>query len=518
MDLETTQQTRESGTLAQRTLPNIACASCGKPMQFHGVAVCSDCISLTVDITKDIQKTGTLTFCRKCGRLLCPPSNWIHAPPESRELLAAILKRMRGLSKMRLVDARFIWTEPHSRRIKLRITVQGESNEFQNTTVQQNFEAEFVEEGSQCPDCAKSYTANTWVASIQIRQKVPHKRTFFYLEQLILKHKAHSNTVNIQDNKEGLDFYYNDRKHAIKMLEFLQSVMPLKVVQSGEYISKNIQNNKTSFKFTYNVEIVPICKDDLVVLPKKIAHSLGFLPSQLVLCQRIASTIHFMDPTTLKTAEMTAASYWRAPFASLDTIKNLTEYIVLDVEQLGESKGNLVLCDVTVARSSDIGKNSNTYFVRSHLGGIIHPGDTVLGYDMETSNWNSDLWDSLDKDTISSVLLVKKIYESTKRKTKKRNWRLERMAIEHNEREDQKDAEAAASSHHGKNKQDSVLARQERDYEDFLEELERDASLRMDVNIYARAQDELEGGEIVEDDDDDVPEIGIEELKIDDSE
>jgi len=32
---------------------------------------------------------------------------------------------------------------------------------------------------------------NTWKASVQVRQKVTHKRTFLWLEQLILKHNAH---------------------------------------------------------------------------------------------------------------------------------------------------------------------------------------------------------------------------------------------------------------------------------------------------------------------------------------
>ncbi|VVT54996.1 uncharacterized protein SAPINGB_P004367 [Magnusiomyces paraingens] len=528
MDLETLENINSGAIVTftpKHTNPIIACANCGNPMESQGVAICPECIRLSVDITRDIQKSGTLVFCRKCGRLQVPPSHWVYAPPESRELLAAILKRIRGLSKVRLVDARFIWTEPHSRRLKLKISVQGEAEEYQNTVVQQSFEAEFVEQGSQCPDCAKSYTANTWVASIQVRQRVAHKRTFFYLEQLILKHKAHKNTVNIQENKEGLDFYYNDRKYAVKMMEFLQSVIPVKVKKSEEFISQDTHTSKKTFKFTYHVEIVPITKDDLVVLPKKIANSLGLLPTQLVLCRRIAHTIHFLDPTTIKTAELTAANYWKTPFGSLETMKNLTEYVVLDVDQAGESRGNLVLCDVTVARSSDLGVNDTTYYVRSHLGGIIHPGDTVMGYDLENANWNSELWDGLDKDRIPSVILVKKVYdgEGKRKAKKKRNWRLKRMAVEHNEREQERAADAVdvggkggGGGGGGLNKQDAVIARQERDYEDFLEELEQDEQLRSDVNFYADG----DGEEVVDDDDydDDLPEIGIDELKIDSEE
>jgi len=33
---------------------------------------------------------------------------------------------MKGLKKVKLLDAKFIWTEPHSRRIKLKLTIQQE--------------------------------------------------------------------------------------------------------------------------------------------------------------------------------------------------------------------------------------------------------------------------------------------------------------------------------------------------------------------------------------------------------
>jgi nonsense-mediated mRNA decay protein 3 len=45
---------------------------------------------------------------------------------ESKELLSYCLRRVRGMNKVRLVDASFVWTEPHSRRLKLKLTVQKE--------------------------------------------------------------------------------------------------------------------------------------------------------------------------------------------------------------------------------------------------------------------------------------------------------------------------------------------------------------------------------------------------------
>lgn len=94
------------------------------------------------------------------------------------------------------MDASWIWTEPHSRRLKLKLTVQKEVGN--GAVLQQAMVVTFVERNQQCDDCAAAFTNNTWTAVVQVRQRVDHKRTFFYLEQLILKHSAHSQCTNIQ--------------------------------------------------------------------------------------------------------------------------------------------------------------------------------------------------------------------------------------------------------------------------------------------------------------------------------
>jgi nonsense-mediated mRNA decay protein 3 len=465
--------------------------------------MCPDCISLSVDVTAGIQKNATLTFCKNCERLLVPPNHWIFAARESRELLGACLKRLKGLSKVRLVDAKYVWTEPHSRRTKIKVTVQAEAEAFQNTVVQQEFVVEFVETTAQCPDCAKSFTANTWRATIQVRQKVDHKRTFFFLEQIILKHKAQRQTVSIQEARDGLDFFFSQRQHAIKMVDFLTSVVPARVKKSEELISADTHTGAKNFKFTYVVEVVPVCKDDLVVLPKKLARSMGSI-SQLVLCSGIGNTIHFMDPVTLQTAGMTAATYWRSPFVPLASgNKGLTEYVVLDIEPTGENIGKHALADATVARSSDLGSNDQTFYVRTHLGGILHPGDTALGYHLANSNYNHDLWDGLDKDRVPEVILVKKTYPDRQRK---RNWRLKRMAKEHNDMAD----EIARGG-----KVADSFERNQRDYEEFLRELEEDPELRAEVNLYAEGDGVLH--ESTAESDEDMPGINLHELKLADS-
>lgn len=118
----------------------ILCCNCGAPIDGTTAAgaLCYDCVKLTNDISQGIQREAVLNFCRDCDRWLMPPNSWLVATPESRELLALCLKRLRGLGKARIIDASFVWTEPHSRRIKVKITVQDAISD--GVLMQQSFE------------------------------------------------------------------------------------------------------------------------------------------------------------------------------------------------------------------------------------------------------------------------------------------------------------------------------------------------------------------------------------------
>ena len=452
-----------------------------------------------------------LHTCRDCERWLQPPSHWITAAPESRELLALCLRKLRGLNKVRIIDASFLWTEPHSKRIKVKITVQQEA--YEGTIVQQTFEVEYVVASQQCPDCAKSYTANTWRAVVQVRQKVPHKRTFLYLEQLLLKHSAHKDTINIKEVKDGLDFFFAQRNHAEKFVDFLTSVTPVKVKKSQELISMDIHTSSKSYKFTFSCELIPICKDDLVALPIKLAKSIGNI-APLTLCYRIGTSINIIDPNTLQTADVPSNIYWRTPFRNLADVHELVEFVVLDIEAVGQQNGRFFLAEATVARASDLGVNDNAYFTRTHLGGVLHAGDSVLGYHLTGTNFNNPQFEQLElsnsyASTIPDVMLVKKFY-ARKKKPKSRNWRLKRMEKDEGEMLPKK----------------ADQERLEADFEMFLRDVEEDAELRSTLAMYKakqkKKQDALQGADqgvdamsIAETEgsgEDEVPKINMDEL------
>lgn len=459
-------------------------------------------MKLTIDVSQGIQREATIHFCRDCERWLLPPSSWIVATPESRELLALCLKKLRGLHKVRIIDASFIWTEPHSRRVKVKLTIQDSISE--GVVLQQTFEVEYVVAYQQCPDCAKSYTANTWRACVQVRQKVPHKRTFLYLEQLILKHGAHKDTINIKEVKDGLDFYFSARNQATKFVDFLTSVAPVQTKKSQELISMDIHTATKSYKFSYSVELVPICKDDLVALPIKLAKQIGNI-SPLSLCYRVGTSVNIIDPSTLQTADISTPIYWRAPFRSLADVKELVEFIVMDIEPTGIEKGRWQLAEATVARASDLGVNDKTYFTRTHLGNLLHPGDSVMGYLLTGTNFNNPQFEVLElsnsySSTIPDVILVKKFYPR-KSKPKSRSWRLRRMNKDEGDLLPKK----------------ADQERMDNDYEMFLRDVEEDTELRATLALYKQqqAKREAEAMSVVETEDgeeDDVPQIDMNEL------
>lgn len=433
----------------------------------QGLTTCYDCVKLTTDIAKDIPRESHINFCRNCERFLHPPSQWIKAQPESRELLALLLKRLRGLNKVRLVDARFIWTEPHSRRLRIKLSVQGEA--MSRVIIQQDFEVEYVVVATQCPDCAKSFTVHTWAAVVQIRQKVPHKRTFFYLEQMILRYRAHMDTVNIKESRDGIDFYYSQKNHALKMIDFLATVVPIRYTKSEELISQDTQSGKKSYKFSYSVQLVPVCREDLVFLPSSVAKPLGNI-SQLAICSRVTNNLQFLDPHTLQIADVSASVYWRNSFASLSDASNLIEFFIEDIEPVGATRGKYALADCIVRRSSNM---NESYVIRTHLGGVLRRGDFALGYFLVTTNFNNVQYEAaLVKSQMPDVVLVKKFYPRRK-KAQNRIWKLKRMAKEHNIEDDP-------------NTSVQDLERVEYEYEQFLQQIEEDPELQQAFDLYKK--------------------------------
>lgn len=268
------------------------------------------------------------------------------------------------------------------------------------------------------------------------------------------------------------------------------------------------QHQLTCPKFSYSVELIPICKDDLVAMPIKLARQLGNI-SPLTLCHRVGTSVNLLDPLTLQTADVTSGTYWRSPFKNLADVTELKEFIIMDIEPLGHSNGRYHLAEATVARASDLGSNDTTYYTRTHLGGILHVGDSVLGYHLTGTIFNDDNFEAIEASsqygsTIPDVILVKKHY-ARKKKPKNRAWRLRRMAREYEE-------EALANQQ--TRRQEQEQDRLEQDFEMFLRDVEEDQELRQTLDLYKARRKPEQEHEMDEDSDsdDEVPKINMDEL------
>eukprot|EP00164_Ancoracysta_twista_P001704 GFYU01002234.1.p1 GENE.GFYU01002234.1~~GFYU01002234.1.p1 ORF type:complete len:520 (-),score=194.37 GFYU01002234.1:43-1602(-) len=476
------------------TAANILCCTCGTSIEPNPSNMCVNCLRTQVDITENIPKQQTIFFCRGCNRYLRPP--WVFCELESKELLMLCLKKLKQpLSKVNLVDAKFVWTEPHSRRLKVKLTIQKEV--FNGTILQQEFIVEYVVSGQQCDDCQASYTAHDWKSCVQVRQKVSHKRTMLYLEQLILKHNAQAQCLKIKEMPDGIDFFFGHRSRALKFVDFLQSVIPCKHKQSRELVSQDDKSNTYNYKYSYMAEIAALCKDDVCFLPQRVASQNGNI-SPFVLCTRVSSMLHFIDPYTCKGFNLTAPVFWRNPFKAMIPAKQMIEFTVLDIEPLGPTHGRFVLAEAEVVRSSDFGRNDTKFTVNTHLGNLLNVGDTVMGYDFSTSNFNDG--DVLNRKVeLPEIMLVKKCYE---RRRKNRYWKLQKL--------DKVEKEGFSR------KKEGEIDRQEAaEYEAFLQDLEEDKEMRANVNLYkdqSYFEHKQRGGAPSEVDDDDAPQVGLEEL------
>uniref|UniRef100_A0A1B0FCV2 60S ribosomal export protein NMD3 n=1 Tax=Glossina morsitans morsitans TaxID=37546 RepID=A0A1B0FCV2_GLOMM len=449
--------------------PTILCCECGTTIQPNPSNMCVVCLRTHVDITEGIPKQAVLHFCRNCERYLQPPGEWISAALESRELLALCLKKLRGLKDVKLVDAGFVWTEAHSKRIKLKLTVHAQISG--GTVLQQVFIVEFTIQNQMCDDCHRTEAKDFWRCMVQVRQRCDNKKTFYYLEQLILKHKAHNNTLGIKPMHGGLDFYYANDNHARKMVDFLQTMIPAKITSSKRLISHDIHSNNYNYKYTWSVEIVPLSKGSAVCLPKKLRQQLGNL-SPICLIHKVASAIHLIDPLTAQIAELSSQAYFRNPFEAICNPPQLVEYVVMDVEIIMEKdrkyypgQGQLsfrhALCDIWLVRASELGINDNTIHTRSHLGHLLKVGDSVMGYNLAEANINNAEYDKLITQEIPDIILVKKCFAVDRQaRSKQRIWKLRHLT------------------------EDADDQRQKMDYNEFLEDLEEDTEYRKLVNIY----------------------------------
>ncbi|KAL3320582.1 ribosome-binding protein [Cichlidogyrus casuarinus] len=479
--------------------------------------MCLPCLSSNVDITEGISKQNTITYCSKCDRYLNGPGKWMPAQLESKELLSLCLKKVRGLSRsLKLKDAQFLYTEPHSRKLLIQVKVRGELQS--GAAVEQNVLLEFQIHTQQCTDCHRVAAKDYWNAVVQVRQRTDHKKTLLYLEQILLKSHAHQNCNNIKQLHGGIDFFFANQAHAIAFVDYIGKHIPCRYQVAQQLKSHDIHSNTYNYKWTYAVEVPPICKDDLVCLPPQLAQKLGNL-SQILLVYRITNKIHLIDPKTCTLAQVDVTTYYKQPFYAIANPKNFTSFYVMDVERdyrgeqpvfddrasmmsytstmYGAGHGPIShkhsLVGLWLTKEQDLGRDTaietaemevevnfqkedgeedgGMVFVQSHLGYIVREGNFVEAFDFRNANINNAEFEKMKSSKIPDLLVIRKLRKKKTEDfvkpsqdqvqqalTQSRAWQLQRLC-DKEDREDDSDEDAKCA------------------LEDFMADLENDQDM-----------------------------------------
>jgi len=415
----------------------IPCCLCGTMIVPNNANQCPSCLAQNFDLKSMVQgnKVGDPIIvhqCRQCRRFntRIDSDHYQYCEPESHELLTICLKHVPILNKkghsnqtynkVHVVDASWIWTEPHSMRLKLRLDIKTDVGEV---TIQQRVPALFQIKWKMCNNCDRQFTNRTWQALVQLRQKRENgssRKGLAALEMALSKpaHRDLRNTVlKIDSSRHGLDFYFLSLPQAQHFAHFLSRLAPLKIKTSSKLVSADVKSNTANVKYTLSCDVVPLCRDDLVLVQKE---SRSLLGGRLALVTKVASVIHMIDASPKRspsnhidmmdiTAEAyhkngggggTASANDRGCYSILQTSERLVPFVVLDVELCGESGNHahgednpryqgpssgvdkFALADVQLARESDFGVNDEVLSCVTHLGHLIQPGDVVMGYDL----------------------------------------------------------------------------------------------------------------------------------------
>ena len=464
---------------------SIPCAECSSLFtpSITRTTICLQCLSMKNDITEKIQKSYILDFCRYCKKFLSSKSKWILCDRESKELLSILLKKINGIKNLRLVTASFIWTEEHCRRIKINMILEKDLTE--DVIIRKNCVIEFEENDTQCDKCKKSFTPHIWKARVQIRQKIKNKKTFFYLEQILLKHNIHKLAIKIENVRNGMDFMFAKKNEAQKLVDILNGSVPSKKKQSKELVSHDTKSQNYNYKYTFLFEIPKICKEDLILLPKKLCKEFGGV-NTLGICYKISSCLYFYDPVSMRKYEMNAIQYFN--YENLITIipfkGNDTEYYITDI-YFEDRKFNLntsisnINTRFAYFEANRVNDHMN-FNGSTHLGHILKHGDSVKGYDLTTLICNEEFDLLKNQKYLPDVILIRKIYPAYK----KRIWKLKRMQNirERNMKKKKKLAE--------KEEKDDKEA-----FNDFIEEIEQDKDLRGKIDLFKNDKVIKEGRE-----------------------
>lgn len=435
------------------TVTKIPCCICGTLIEPNNMNMCVDCLRDRTKFADNVPTTSSIIYCRSCGRYQTGKTTWSHMELDSPELLQLCIKRLSGMKDKRVKDAKFLFTEPHSRRIRISLTLEQDS--INDSVLRQTIIPTFVVNLMQCPSCCENATPRDhWIAKVQLRQSAKSKRTIFWIEQQILSHNAHAGASTIQKKHDGIDFHFNDKAAASRFVNYLKTITPAQVVESSKIMGEDVQCGTVDLRFSYSVRIPPINRQDMIILPKFLVSSTGN-KSHVAICRKMAKNIRLVDPLSGNNITVDAATYWKNPFDPALTTEHLRRFIVLSIDVIDGNYADVELTDEETYQ--------DRILTKTHLGNVLVENELCLAYDLRVSVVSDKAEEVFKKYGIPEVIVVGRTKSETRRK---RAWHVKELAPY----------------------DDDV----HEEFEEFLDELEEDPELRQDIKIYKNPGEELD--------------------------
>ena len=313
------------------TYSKIVCCLCSAVIDANPRGTCEACLKKSLNIKTCIPTEFELVYCKECHRFLRPP--YVKIERESADMMKLCLSRIKSYDKkIKIIDSNFIYTEPHSKVIKIKITIQ---KEIEKNILSQDLIIEFKEKWNLCRDCQKLQTPHTWASCVQIRQRIPHKKTMLYLEQIILKNKMQKSSLYFKEANDGFDFFFSTRRAGEIFSNWIATVVPSKITYTKKYVSLSTST------FTYLVDVANVAKYDLFLLDKESYKKLGGI-GPLLICTRLSSRTIFEDPRTFNHLYLDGNTFFKYKFNKFCNSNQLTEFLVLDVyEEIDYNFGSM---------------------------------------------------------------------------------------------------------------------------------------------------------------------------------
>jgi len=177
-------------------------------------------------------------------------------------------------------------------------------------------------------------------------------------------------------------------------------------------------------------------------------------------------------------------------FKSVCSRERLQEFIVINIDNVdfnfetsrAAARQKFKMVQIEVQRAEDYGQSDKTFIVNSHLGEFINYNDTLLGYDLNAVNL-SDLEDfenlKGNKVSLPDCVMVRKCFPKVRKAQRKRIWKLKHM-----EKQALDENNIWVDKKKSKKNQDQEEGQKNKDYQMFLNDIEEDADIRQNVNLY----------------------------------